>query len=1486
MSPRAGGESDKIGNRYESAWTVHHLLLVLEGTFDSIRVEDPTLLGEGSEFTARKKDAVELHQVKRQLGGAASWTIRRLQSLGVLQSASDHVTRGSDFHFVSMTPAPVLRELADRASQSQNLDQYRSELLDGEGIREDFDELCRAFQSPQTAWQTLQGLQVRILDERQVQNQNEALASLLIRGAERAAMTASLSALISNNLTKLLDRPTIEAQMEKYGLTRAEIYGNPSIGSAVGTILTGWQEGVRRELLLPEIFRNETAEIIQHLSDGKQLVMVTGAAGGGKSAVLHQAVAQAVNAGYTALAFRLDRVEAFSSTRELGQRLGLEYSPAVALSAAANGRPCLLIIDQLDAISSISGRLPRSIDAIAELIQEASGFPKMTILLACRQFDLESDHRIRQLLDSVDESRVDVAELTIDQAKDAAAAMGVDTGQLSPRQLEILTSPFNLVLLSVIATQQEVVVFASADGLLNAFWERKRRDCAERRPQRQVRFDATLGIIARAISADQRLSASIAVLDEDDAADDAEVLVSERVLVRDGSRIAFFHESFFDYVFARQWTRSGETLVSFLVAGEQELFRRAQVRQILNHLRREKPKRFIRDVKELLTNTAIRFHVKEVVLAVLRSVADPTRAEWSMVRRVLDTEPAFAGRLWTSLLTLPWFARLDQEGLVERWLVGSTSDQVVALALMRAAVSDSPDRVAELLNPHARRTASYQTWLRGLSVAAPISKSRPFFDLILDAVRRGKFNEHEQDLWLATHGLEDQQPAWGIEILAAWLRERPGALSLSDDGRVAALATRRSDFGRTNALALCGAEQEPLLFIETFLPYIFDVMSLTQYGPKEPPIHSRHFAHRSLGGPHGFEDLDDALLRGAAIALARLITQDHAAIQPTLNQLESDNHDAAQRLLYEALRSGGTSYAQEAARILVRGTHRLMCGRETTDDVWVTRELIQAISPHITAESFSELEAAAVRLLPVWEGRSRGRCSFTLLSALSEPRLSESGRRRLGELRRKFGGEQPDPPQGPVSGIVTSPIATSATQVMTDDQWLRAMEKYDSYETNGDALSGGARELAQELQAGTVSEPIRFAHLAQRLTTEVHPAYPQAILWGLQEATSAIDTELVFETIRYVAALGQTENDRALGWALRPHVSGRVPDDIVHLLLDRAVNSSDTHPDTWLKMDQVLESSDRIFQEGINTTRGSLAQVLGDVLLHDCDGHLTSLVAPSLPQLASDPSLAVRACVGHLIAACLRHARPIAVAAFETLIQADDLLLATPPVERLLFYLGNGDPAVIEPVIARMLTCRYPHVRTSGGYLAAYAAAELSLGGLTILAAHSDVDVRVGVARSCAQRIPIASDVSITAEALIQCMNDPAAAVRKAASEVAAALRGKFLVPFTDVLSALIDSPAFEHAQLQLTFTLEEAPDRVGDLIHKMACQLVEVLSADVANVATDAWAGADRVGGLVLKAYAQAESDIERRSALDLLDGLLLHGAGRVADLVAAAER
>jgi hypothetical protein len=77
-------------------------------------------------------------------------------------------------------------------------------------------------------------------------------------------------------------------------------------------------------------------------------------------------------------------------------------------------------------------------------------------------------------------------------------------------------------------------------------------------------------------------------------------MASESVIVAQGTRFAFFHESFFDYAFVRRYIGRGGSLVDLLEEGDQHLFRRPQVRQFLSYERASGDPNYLLDIEAIL----------------------------------------------------------------------------------------------------------------------------------------------------------------------------------------------------------------------------------------------------------------------------------------------------------------------------------------------------------------------------------------------------------------------------------------------------------------------------------------------------------------------------------------------------------------------------------------------------------------------------------------------------------------------------------------------------------------------------------------------------------------------------------------------------------------------------------------------------------------------------------------------------------------------
>lgn len=1487
MSPRPGGESDKLGNKFELAWAIHHALRCVLDDRCALTVEDnDTEVGQGSEFTYDTGQFIEVHQVKRQNGNSNGWTVRELADRKIFEVAAGHVVAGRHYHFVSLTPCRPLQELSERARKSEDLADFINHWLTGD-LSAVFDQVSavEVLASPQAAWDTLRGMWFSVIDECYLICTNSMLAKCNFSGTDGRLISLAVGDVLLDNLGKRLTRTKLLDLLAERDITPLASGAYQSACEQVQRITRSWRESIQRELFQPPIERAEADQLVRALGPG-QIGLITGTAGGGKSSVLEQAVASLEATGAEVLALRLDRFDHFASTADLGEQLGIESSPAVALAMAADGRDAYLVVDQLDAVSLASGRIPECFDIVMDLIGEALFFDSIRVVLACRQFDVDNDHRIRALASRADVTTVEVGLLTKDEVRLAVKNMGLEPTLLSPSQCVLLQLPLHLVLLGTIASNLDVdaLTFNSRGSLFEAFWQRKRQMARARR--RDVRFSDVVSRIANSASDRQVLSVPVEVLDDGDLIEDANVLISEHVLASDSGRIAFFHEDFFDYAFARMWVSRKESLVDFLLHDEQALFRRAQVRQILQHLYEREPDRFRAESEAVLTADNVRFHIKETVLAVLASLVAPTSADAELILRIAETRPRFEALLWQQLQRPQWFARFHEEGQISTWLDGRDEDmRNRALCMMSSAVEEYPESIAALLESR-KNAPDYCNWLRRISLFTVAVRNRQLFTLVLEGVRQGAYDGAEHELWLMTNDLAKHEPLWAVELLQAYLIDHAEPLRLNEEGKVALLDLR--DYCASE-LVKETANTEPLTFVLTIVPYLRQVMAATameEYIGR--PIYDRHFIYRP--DDDHFEDskLDDSLLAASVHSLETLAKATPDTIQNILADLAADPYEASQFLLYRGFSAGGEYFADWAARLLLEGGRRLYCGY-VSDVNWVARELVRAIAPHVTDEVHQQLEYLFYDLHNEYGNHaSKGYLAFKFLSALDESRLTTAGRRRLGEYRRKFNEDAPSKPFGITGGGIGSPIPYDAAQKMSDEQWLKAIAKHDSNETNWETCTGGAKELSWLLEGQTVTHPQRFARLALQLTPEVNVAYTNALLMGFGDAEVGDSTRpLLFEAVRHIASLGQSGNDRFLGIALKKYYR-EAPLDLVQLILDRTLHAPDPVDDSpvIIRNDTDGQTAVEMHMNGINTARGRLAETLGDLLIYDRDGQRTSLVAPSLSMLADDPVLSVRSCIAHTLSASLRYARREVLEAFEILIQAHDRLLAAEGVQRLMLYIGKVNPEVIDPVIWRMLASENGETREAGGAIAAHAALEWGRPHFMAQALSGDFHVRKGIAQTAARSVAYTSNTELAVETLIRLMSDDVDEVRKEVATLTLILRNHSLRPFVKLLKALIDSPSYGQASTQLLFTLEHAPDKIDDLVLKASQRFLSVFGNDAADIRTGAAGDARYVSKLVVRGLAQCQSPTHRAALLDVLDQLLELGVYGINDAIEESER
>ncbi len=1480
--PLSGGATDKFGNRYEGYWTVSCMVQLLEERADSIRLEPPGPAGRGIEFWIKNGLTREHHQVKRQHSGNGHWTLSDLERNGVLASFGSRLSNKLAYcTFVSSRSAHVLQELAERVRSAADYDEFRSVFLTSNDLAQEFGRLTATWQcAPDETFERLQRIRVVLMDEESLVSSVESRLSALLSGDPATALDV-LAQFALNNVHNELTAIDIWNHLDGRGFSQRALGGNRSVLAAVEQATRVYLSPLRDALINADyVARPESHELVAMLTEntGCRGALILGGAGCGKSSLLWSLISELQGRGVPVLALRLDRLEPTLLPDQVGQALGLPGSPATVLGAVAKDRTCVLVIDQLDAVSLASGRHPQFFECVSEIIKQAEAFPHVRLLLACRKWDLENDHRFQRFTDQSSLfKQVVLGGLSRDAVKETLIRSGFEPDGVSEKQLELLSLPLHLSLLveatEVTASPKDLSFLSTSTDLYDRFWNRK-QTVLRQRLGRDVQWTGVVDQLCEYMSNRQCLSAPVSLLDKYPDAD-VKAMVSERVLIQDGRRVAFFHEGFFDYCFARRFASQRHQLLPFLRAGGQHLFRRAQLRQILHHEREVDWSMYLTNLQVLLRSEDIRYHLKQVVFGFLALVPDPARDEWRLLRPLLGN-PLYRNEI-LRLLTVPrWFRLACDVGLVHGWLAsGDEALENEALWLLRAVQQEEGDLVAELLEPlvvddrWADRLPGIIQWSR-------LDSSRRFLDLFLGLLDKGTLDDARgpvavnSDFWSLMYGLPKDHPDWASEVIGHYLQRRL-TLTLEAGGRDPFdLETGKIPLtAHGGSIITDAARSAPQSFIRHVLPFAMKVIDLTARPSDDGLWFDQVWSFRVHDSGYG---MDDYVLSGLQVAFTNLSLKNPMQFADLLSELRDLPYETIQFLLIKGLATNPAHFADLAVEYLAERTHRLSSGY-SANPYWASRKLIQAVTPLCSLSNLRRLEEIILGYVPKRERDRKGAigyAQYVLLGGLDPARRSSQATQRLQEWTRKF-GEDIRRPEPLVMKKVGSPISESAAAKMTDAQWLKAMARYSSDTERirrSGRIDGGAGELAHVLESETAKAPARFARLAQNMPDSINPAYFEAILRGVVNASECLTVDDTTNLCRRCHQLPGRPTGR---WIHRPIVKLaklNLPTESLDIVVWYALNDPNPEKEFWREVASqgIPFYRGDMLTAGLNSVRGDAIHSVGSLIY--ADPRRARYLATTVVSASQDRMLAVRSWAAHAVGALLLHDRDLAVRTFLSMCETDDELLATRFVEHFLHYSVPSHFSQLEPILRRMISSRKPAVAKVGARQACLAS--LSLPEAKSLAETCMAGwepLRIGAAQVFAANVGLASLRDLCEENLLTLANDDSEQVRQKVAQCFYRSRDFDPGQSLTFVAGFVETRAFAEQPDSLIRAFEQATERLPEVALKVCERFVANAGAATGDIRTREAAGAYSVSKLVLRLYNQAISDADKNRCLDLID-------------------
>ena len=347
-----------------------------------------------------------------------------------------------------------------------------------------------------------------------------------------------------------------------------------------------------------------------------RIKLLVGNAGVGKSVIIKKVIQKLESDDIKCFAIKADKLQTpvgFTSNEHLEQLRN-------TFSSLIQEKRAVLIIDQIDALSKYINSDRNKIENITTLIKFFSNdenLRNVRIIVSCRSFDLEFDPKLSIL---GYEPQIKLGLLEKEDVEKVLDRLKVGLyKELDEKTISVLQTPQHLNLLCRVYRKNERKDYCSITDLYDELWLQV-IGLAEAKINKGI-AEKILYDLALKIYDDETLTPQ---WDYDTSElKEANYLISEGIIEETDNRATFFHQSMYDYVFARFYTKEKRSLIQDLLAEKkhQGLFVRTTVNFVLDYERAKNIKQYKEDVKTILFSGKIRTHIQLMLL-------------WAMANRI------------------------------------------------------------------------------------------------------------------------------------------------------------------------------------------------------------------------------------------------------------------------------------------------------------------------------------------------------------------------------------------------------------------------------------------------------------------------------------------------------------------------------------------------------------------------------------------------------------------------------------------------------------------------------------------------------------------------------------------------------------------------------------------------------------------------------------------------------------------------------------
>ncbi|MZK51418.1 hypothetical protein [Clostridium beijerinckii] len=1283
MALEAGGRADKLGNRHEGRWLVKQFLRLLREELESVTIESIGDDERGVDIWIHYKGGVrQAQQCKARNGSNEHWTIGDLKQKDILRNMKFQLNRDKshEFMLVSGVGFTKLADVCESARMSDGNSEsfYKYQIIEkGQSRIKIYREFCVAIDLDQEkeenraeVFDYLRRMKITVYlgDYESKQDLLTEISILFAGDTEFIYNTLINYAEENDRLGNPIHCDDLYNFLMKNGAIPKYLTRDTRISPIIQKLRTEFKESIFQNLINKSIIsRSETDECFNALQKSG-LVILHGNAGMGKSGVLLELMERLEIEGISYLPLRVDRKIPKNSTLQYGKSMDLPDSPVQCINAISGTNPCILIIDQLDAVRWTSNHSLDAMDVCKALIREVLSLRRIDkdikVLIACRTFDLNHDPEIKNWLtvQSKDNEqvwkRIEVNRLS---AENVMSVIGDVFNNMAFEQKVLLSIPQNLAMWCELSKENMDATFTTSVDLLRQFWNKKIKDIENE----AINFGDFKSTLDRFITYCEK-NGTISIPSSYVRAFSDKVIAaleSNGITQQQDNIISFCHQSYLDFLIAEkvvnEIAEGGDILTWIGNKEKQTLFRREQLRQALNLLFEESPNKFIKIVKDILFSEKVRFNFKHLALEVLGQSTKPNRGLENIIIILLGNLHWKQHVINTTIINNEFFVRLlVKNNIIDDWLNSKDKEAVnQGMNILKSVCIKMPDEVAELLKPHIDKSPEWNRAINGVIGMEIERDSESLFKMRIDLMEKGEY-----PYLINWKNVCSKTPIRALILLQS-------ALKLLNDNEIDDINKENQ---RNRLYKWYDMDLEALLMVADNEPLSSWNMLIDEYvklavHELDESYWNYHLLYENY--EHGQIQIEKGIMKLFIKAGMDLAQNSPKTLIDKINQIKSYNSSTLNAMIAKILSGISKEYADTAIGWLLEDITRLEVGNSIGGPHYLlASEIILKQSPYCSTDIFTMIEDKILRYHEINEIENAkyyleirkhgyyyhywGRAQYLLLSCLDQERMSKKSLALLSVLKRRYVGYTREDIMG-VRDFHTHWIGSTLDKNLlkiSEKAWIDIIKnKNISFDHSGKTkridkehnAESSVWQFSKSLCTVAKYYPERFAKLLLNFPQETHPSYISAIFDALRlvkvednfpEEIKRSWQPASIETIITVLNKFKCLNDRSIAISFCRLINDRSeetwPVEIIDRLLSLAMNFPDPQNgqlNVWdAKWDKNMDNATihTLFDNTINCVKGIAAEAIGRLLWNN--KNLIDKVTPAIETLIQDSHPVVR----------------------------------------------------------------------------------------------------------------------------------------------------------------------------------------------------------------------------------------------------------------------